>query len=105
MTAAPVFHPLRVSAVQPETDDAVSITFEVPPDLAADFRYLPGQHVTLRAMIEGEDVRVTGDLRKLQPPSRLDRHAEELVEQILRLDPQAEYEVPSRKQSGEGTDE
>ena len=55
--------------------------------------------------LEGEDVRVTGDLRKLQPPSRLDRHAEELVEQILRLDPQAEYEVPSRKQSGEGTDE
>jgi len=57
MTAAPVFHPLRVSDVRPETDDAVSITFEVPDDLAAEYRYLPGQHVTLRAVIDGEDVR------------------------------------------------
>ncbi len=57
MTAAPVFHPLRVSDVRPETDDAVSITFEVPDDLAAEYRYLPGQHVTLRALIDGEDVR------------------------------------------------
>ena len=57
MVAAPVFHPLRVAAVRPETDDAVSITFDVPDDLAAEYRYLPGQHVTLRAMIDGEDVR------------------------------------------------
>ena len=57
MVAAPVFHPLRVADVRPETDDAVSITFEVPDDLAAEYRYLPGQHVTLRALIDGEDVR------------------------------------------------
>ena len=57
MVAAPVFHPLRVAGVRPETDDAVSITFDVPDDLAAEYRYLPGQHVTLRALIDGEDVR------------------------------------------------
>ncbi|HSF86515.1 MAG TPA: 1,2-phenylacetyl-CoA epoxidase subunit PaaE [Acidimicrobiia bacterium] len=56
-TSAPVFHPLRVAAVAQETDDAVSITFEVPEDLADSYRYLAGQHVTLRAMIDGEDVR------------------------------------------------
>ena len=38
------FHPLRV-AVEPLTDDAVAVTFDVPDDLAR-FRYLPGQHVT-----------------------------------------------------------
>ncbi len=52
-----VFHPLRVVEVVPETDEAVSITFDVPAELAATFRYLPGQHVTLRAIIDGEDVR------------------------------------------------
>ncbi len=52
-----VFHPLRVVEVAPETDEAVSVTFDVPADLADTFRYLPGQHVTLRAFIDGEDVR------------------------------------------------
>jgi ring-1,2-phenylacetyl-CoA epoxidase subunit PaaE len=51
------FHPLRVAEVRPETDDAVSITFEVPPSLAPEFRYLPGQHVTVRAEIDGRDIR------------------------------------------------
>jgi ring-1,2-phenylacetyl-CoA epoxidase subunit PaaE len=53
----PEFHRLRVADVRPETDDAVSVTFEVPPELAPRFRYLPGQHVTVRAMVDGEDVR------------------------------------------------
>lgn len=51
------FVTLRVAAVRPETDDAVSITFEVPPHRADGFRWIPGQHVTLRARIDGEDVR------------------------------------------------
>ncbi|HEX7099899.1 MAG TPA: 1,2-phenylacetyl-CoA epoxidase subunit PaaE [Acidimicrobiia bacterium] len=51
------FHPLRVTAVEPLTDDAVALTFEVPEHLAPRFRYLPGQHVTLRAEIDGRDVR------------------------------------------------
>lgn|SRR5688572_6300388 len=51
------FHPLRVAAVEPLTDDAVAVTFDVPDDLAPRFRYLPGQHVTLRAEIDGRDVR------------------------------------------------
>lgn len=51
------FHPLRVAEVTPETDDSVAVTFEVPPELADSFRYLPGQHVTVRAEIDGADVR------------------------------------------------
>ena len=54
---APVFHPLRVATVSAETDDAVSITFDVPDELQGEYRYLPGQHVTLKALIDGEDVR------------------------------------------------
>jgi ring-1,2-phenylacetyl-CoA epoxidase subunit PaaE len=51
------FHRLRVSEVSPLTDDAVAVTFDVPPELAEAFRYLPGQHMTLRALIDGRDVR------------------------------------------------
>ncbi|MFP3914625.1 MAG: 1,2-phenylacetyl-CoA epoxidase subunit PaaE [Actinomycetota bacterium] len=51
------FHPLRVAAVRPLTDDAVAVTFEVPAHLREEFSYLPGQHVTLRAEVEGMDVR------------------------------------------------
>ncbi len=51
------FHPLRVVEVVSETDEAVSVTFDVPAELADTFRYLPGQHVTLRAFIDGADVR------------------------------------------------
>nr|WP_233221137.1 2Fe-2S iron-sulfur cluster-binding protein [Streptomyces carminius] len=42
------FHPLRVRAVEPVAEDAVAVTFEVPPGLYGVFRHTPGQHVTLR---------------------------------------------------------
>lgn len=51
------FHPLTVRAVERLTDDAVAITFEVPDDLREDYRFEPGQHLTLRAQVNGEEVR------------------------------------------------
>ena len=51
------FHPLRVVEVAPLTEDSVAVTFDVPDELTSIFGYLPGQHVTVRAMIDGEDVR------------------------------------------------
>jgi ring-1,2-phenylacetyl-CoA epoxidase subunit PaaE len=44
----PQFHPLRVSAVEPLTDDSVAISFAVPPELADDYRFVHGQHLTIR---------------------------------------------------------
>lgn len=52
-----VFHPLRVTEVTPLTDEAVCVTFDVPAELADTFRYIPGQHVTLRTEVNGEDLR------------------------------------------------
>jgi ring-1,2-phenylacetyl-CoA epoxidase subunit PaaE len=46
-----------VAEVTSLTDDSVAVTFDVPPELASSFDYLPGQHVTLRREIDGEDVR------------------------------------------------
>jgi ring-1,2-phenylacetyl-CoA epoxidase subunit PaaE len=51
------FYPLTVAKVKHETRDAVAVTFAVPPELKSTFAYQQGQHLTLRAMIEGEDVR------------------------------------------------
>jgi len=51
------FHSLTVSAIEPVTEDAVAITFDVPEPLAEAYRYLPGQHVALRCAIAGDDVR------------------------------------------------
>lgn len=48
------FHPLRVAAIDELTDDAVALTFEVPPALADDFRFAHGQHLSIRS---GDDVR------------------------------------------------
>lgn len=50
------FHPLPVT-VHEETSDSVSLTFEVPEELRDQFRHVPGQHLVLRAEIDGEDVR------------------------------------------------
>lgn len=55
--AAPRFHRLTVRDVRRETADAVSIAFDVPAELADDYRYNPGQYLTLRATIDGEDLR------------------------------------------------
>ena len=57
-TAAPEFHQLTVASVEPLTDEAVALTFDVPDDLAGLYRYLPGQHVTDRQVaVERDGVR------------------------------------------------
>ena len=52
-----MFHPLRIRAVRRETADAVSIVFEVPEELRNVFDYTPGQFLTLRATLDGDEVR------------------------------------------------
>ncbi len=53
------FHPLKVAAVDAQTDESVAVTFDVPDDLRGLFEHTPGQHVVVRADIGGEDVRRT----------------------------------------------
>lgn len=51
------FHALKVAEVVPETAEANSIRFEIPPELREAFAFKAGQHLTLRATINGEEVR------------------------------------------------
>ena len=53
----PRFHPLRIAAVRHDTADAVVLTFDVPEALRQAYRFTPGQYLTLRAEIDGQDIR------------------------------------------------
>jgi len=52
-----LFHPLRVKAIEPDTHEAVIVSFEVPADLQQVFGFTQGQYLTLRHDIDGQDLR------------------------------------------------
>jgi ring-1,2-phenylacetyl-CoA epoxidase subunit PaaE len=53
------FHPLPVAAVDRLTDDSVALTFTVPPELREEYRHAAGQHLALRRIEGGEEIRRT----------------------------------------------
>ena len=52
-----IFHPLRVRAVEPDTAEAVVVSFDVPDELREVFSFTQGQYLTLRKEIDGHDLR------------------------------------------------
>lgn len=57
MSQTPKFHRLAIDDLRRETPDAISLTFAIPCDLADDYAFAPGQYLTLRATMDGEEVR------------------------------------------------
>lgn len=57
MTPSTSFHPLRVRAIEPDTAEAVIVSFDVPENLREQFRFTQGQYLTLRQDIGGQDLR------------------------------------------------
>ncbi|WP_428545248.1 2Fe-2S iron-sulfur cluster-binding protein [Profundibacter sp.] len=51
------FHELVISGVRQEGADAVALEFAMPQELVSEFAYVPGQYLTLRTDIDGQDVR------------------------------------------------
>jgi fatty acid desaturase/Na+-transporting NADH:ubiquinone oxidoreductase subunit NqrF len=52
-----IFHRIPVAAVDPITADSTLVTFAVPEALRDEFRFEPGQHVSVRTNLGGEGVR------------------------------------------------
>jgi ring-1,2-phenylacetyl-CoA epoxidase subunit PaaE len=52
-----IFHELRIKQVTKVTSRAVEIIFDIPSNLEESFKYESGQYLTLKAMIDGNDVR------------------------------------------------
>jgi ring-1,2-phenylacetyl-CoA epoxidase subunit PaaE len=55
--AAPRFHPLTIADIREETSDARCVTFGIPPELRDAYAFIPGQYITIRIDLDGEDVR------------------------------------------------
>lgn len=51
------FHSIKIKDIYKETEDTSVVTFEILDELKELFRYSPGQHLTLRAFIDNEDLR------------------------------------------------
>ena len=52
----PAFNELSISHLRPQPD-GVAVSFSVPSSLAEQYRFHPGQYLTLRAEVNGEDIR------------------------------------------------
>jgi ring-1,2-phenylacetyl-CoA epoxidase subunit PaaE len=55
--STPLFHDLTVRAIEPDTAEAVIVSFDVPPPLRETYAFTQGQYLTLRKSIDGEDLR------------------------------------------------
>jgi ring-1,2-phenylacetyl-CoA epoxidase subunit PaaE len=55
--STPLFHDLRVRRIDPDTAEAVIVTFDVPDGLRPTYAFTQGQYLTLRKQIEGQDLR------------------------------------------------
>lgn len=51
------FHALRIAEVRRETADAISVRFDVPQELRRAFAFVQGQHIALRTIVQGEELR------------------------------------------------
>lgn len=51
------FHPLQVARVTPDAAGSAAITLSVPPHLRQDFDFRPGQFLTLRTTVDGQELR------------------------------------------------
>ena len=56
------FYPLRIKKINKETDQCVSVEFEIPGSLANAFQFKQGQSLTMRKNLAGEEVRRTYSL-------------------------------------------
>jgi ring-1,2-phenylacetyl-CoA epoxidase subunit PaaE len=53
----PQFNTLQIKDVASETQDAVTVLFDVPPSLRNDYQFVQGQFLTLKAQVNGEELR------------------------------------------------
>ncbi|HSV46220.1 MAG TPA: FAD-binding oxidoreductase, partial [Ramlibacter sp.] len=68
------FHPLEVKRVTPDAVGSAAITLQVPAPLRETFDFRPGQFLTLRAVIDGQEARRSYSI--CSPHARYTQHGE-----------------------------
>jgi ring-1,2-phenylacetyl-CoA epoxidase subunit PaaE len=53
------FHPLKVAELRVEPEEAIYLTFAVPPEVRDQYRFEAGQHIGIRTLLDGEELRRT----------------------------------------------
>lgn len=53
------FHPLTIRNIKKETEESISIVFDIPVNLLAEFQFKEGQNLTIKKNINGEEIRRT----------------------------------------------
>lgn len=56
------FHPLRIKEIRQETNDCISLVFDIPDQLSKNFQFKQGQSLTMRTTLNNEEVRRTYSL-------------------------------------------
>ena len=56
------FHPLRIKEIRQETNDCISLVFDIPDQLSNHFQFKQGQSLTMRTTLNNEEVRRTYSL-------------------------------------------
>ena len=51
------FYSFKVSQIKRETHDSVSISFDIDGKYSDEFSYVPGQYITIKVDVDGEDCR------------------------------------------------
>ena len=51
------FHKLTIKEIKRETNDAVSITFDIPEKLVSEFKFIAGQYITIKKELDGKELR------------------------------------------------
>lgn len=51
------FHPLVIKNIKKETADCVSVSFDIPQNLAEEFLFKEGQNITIKAQVNGNELR------------------------------------------------
>ena len=103
------FHELEIAEIRRETADAVTVRFALPDELKPEFAYRQGQHLILKAELDGEELRRTysicsgvqdQELRicvKRQPGGRFSAFAHEVLQpghRVLAMSPSGRFFVP-----------
>src|SRR5512135_1282648 len=51
------FHSLTVKDIRKETEDCVSVAFDIPISLESEFHFSHGQNITVKKIVNGEELR------------------------------------------------
>ena len=51
------FIPLTIKSIQPQTEQAICIAFDLAPEQMDAFQYQPGQHLTIRYLSDDGELR------------------------------------------------